>query len=492
MLSLESEKKLASLLLQYLNCEKTVEKSRQSLSGLPNFDVFSVFRLIDTETNGKISIADLQKFLQRRSVSITRLNLELLITQYDSDFDGKLGLNEFQAFVLPSEELGLREEVFSRNIYPPSLYIESSVARHIVLEASFQGQLETFKRNLFIRNDFSAIDAFRAVDVSRSNFISKFALNDFFKKHQLAVDFEDLEGLIRRIDVDGDLELSYEEFVAGILPANRNAIKRPSSPRKRPQTRVANRPHSTSPTKPPQRSTSVLAKSVRTILFRPSGLQEILEILTSQIYLERQNEGKKNLLCKHPDFNIPDLFKILNSKNSLKIDCSDLERFLRELQIPFHVDEIYLLLRRYSINSSLKIGYSDIEKIFIPYGKVNTMVSRRKARAVFDGFRTFSADTLNDLVGLVKEALRGENHSECLRKRVSAMPWIDLYGVFQELDKDKDESLSQSDLKVLMDEHSINADKDDVNLLIRRYHKGVEFQISYSDFIQELTPKLYN
>ena len=82
MLSLDTERTLAALLFQIAQIEAEVEASRQELCKNPNFDVYSTFRLIDTQTNGKINIIDLKNFLSKRNISITRLHLELLIKRH--------------------------------------------------------------------------------------------------------------------------------------------------------------------------------------------------------------------------------------------------------------------------------------------------------------------------------------------------------------------------------------------------------------------------
>ena len=497
MLSYQTEKRLAALLVQLLDCESSVEKSRQNLCMLQNFDVFSAFSLIDSETNGTINISDIQNFVSRRGIAITRLHLELLIAQYDSNFDQRLGLDEFQALVLPSENHELRKETIEREAFPPSLYVESVLARHIELEANFQGHLQTFKRSLFTRKDFSMIDAFRAVDTCRENYITVYSLNDFFRKHKISFDFDELEGIIRRIDLDCDMKLNYEEFVAGILPANRTPLDASRKKlRKKPQTRASSRVDLKSSQKSPKRATTALQKPMRNKILEsvpPSDIQEILDTLSSQIILDRENEKAKIKLVSHTDFNIPDIFRLLDSKNKSYIECSDIEILLRELQVPFHIDEIYLVLRRFSGNSGLKLNYSDTESLFLPYNTLyNKSTAMRKAREYFDGYRTFSADALDDLISFMKVLLQGENHSECLRKRVATMTWLNLYEIFQMIDRDQDGVLTASDLKYALLESQVKPGIDDFEMIIRRYHKGINCAISYPEFIQELTPKLFN
>ena len=64
--------------------------------------------------------------------------------------------------------------------------------------------------------------------------------------------------------------------------------------------------------------------------------------------------------------------------------------------------------------------------------------------------------------------------------------------IFQAINKDNNGEISESDLKIFFSEQRIEVTSDDIHSLISRYHKGVGLQINYTDFIQELTPKLYH
>ena len=222
MLSQETEHRLARLFFQIAECERTVERSRQDLSSNPNFDVYSIFRIIDSHTTGKIEVSDLKSFLSKLGISVTRTNLSLVIKQYDSNNDEKLSLEEFQCLVLPSEMPELRKELLSRNVYPVPLFVKQTVARHVELEASYQEQLEKLRVSLSNRIDFNPMDAFRTVDVDRLNFINFYEIRDFLRRNGYSICIQDVDGIIRRIDVDCDLKLNYQEFTAGILPSVRN------------------------------------------------------------------------------------------------------------------------------------------------------------------------------------------------------------------------------------------------------------------------------
>lgn len=501
MLSLETESKLVTLISKIIECEKLVEKSRQELCSNPNFDPYAVFTMINSSKNGKIDLTEIKNFLSRRNVSITRLHLELLISQYDSNLDGMLSLDEFQTLVLPCQNLDLREETLTRNVKAPSLYVESTLARHIGLEANLQGNLQTFKRDLFSQSDFSPIDIFRALDKQKLNCISVYNIRDFLIKKGLQVTFKDVDAFIRRVSTDSDFKVEYEEFVSGILP-----VKRPysASMSKRVQTTPCRKTKSRASNRSPFRLSKTNAgklfsntndfKSTKSKNFNytsPGDMQEIIDVFSTQIDIENDIEKAKVAVCKHSDFNIIDMFRMIDTENKNYIDCSDIEQLLRELQIPYHVDEIYLLLKHYG--DDFKLTVNDIEHMYLPRNSFYfNSIKLRRPRYSEDRIRVFSADTLNDIIFFFKLQLRSENFAETLRKKIASKTWINLYDIFKDIDSDKDELISALDLKSLFSEFNFVCSDDDIYRLIQRYEKSQNKAFSYPKFIQELTPKLFN
>jgi len=246
MLSENSQNTLAGLLLGVAECEKQVDKSRQELCTHPKFSVSTSFKLIDSGSNGKLTGNDLSFFLSKRSMAITRVYLEQLIFQYDTNKDGKLSMEEFSSFVVPFEAKspGLESKRF-----PASLYIESLLARHIELECNWQGQLQTHKRLLYIKSDFTPIGAFRCLKPNVNSFIDLASIRDFLVKFKGDVGVSDCERIIRRLDKDKDNVISYEDFIQFILPADKRMPKTKDKLGSRAQTRAGLRPKIHSPVK---------------------------------------------------------------------------------------------------------------------------------------------------------------------------------------------------------------------------------------------------
>ena len=62
-----------------------------------------VFKVFDKNVDGIIDYKDLKEVFVELGTDITIENCKRLIQMYDTDGDGKLGFNEFVAFMLPPD-----------------------------------------------------------------------------------------------------------------------------------------------------------------------------------------------------------------------------------------------------------------------------------------------------------------------------------------------------------------------------------------------------
>lgn len=520
MLSPETQRRLARLLFQMSECEKSIERSRQGVCSNPNFDMYSIFQLLDVRTNGKLEVTDLKAYLSRLGISVLRNNLALLIKQYDSNNDERLSLEEFQALVLPSEDLQLRKEVLSRNVHPITPYTENAIARHLELEASYQEQLETLKKSLVSRADFNPIDAFRVIDIERLNFINVYEISNFLKKHGYSVTMQELDGIIRRIDTDGDSKINYEDFTAMVIPCKKDRPQ--SAPRKNlNQSPLRKSSARTSPIKSsynsPNKSSYSTNKSsyspnkssyqyspsksinrpVRSKLFTTipyEDMQLIVNMFLSQIRLDLDIERERIILTKRPEFNLVDFFRVFDINDKNFFSSSDVEGLLRDLRVPYDVDEVYLLIRHFSSYKDSVVRFSDFERMFVPRDKYFAqMLKERKGMVVppYNRLSIFSTDTIEQIIRILRLQLQSESVAENIRKSITSKKWINFYEIFEDIDVDRDGLITIGEFQEVFNRHNEFVSLAELETLIERYDKDFDRRVSYSEFIEEITPKLF-
>ena len=95
MLSIETEARLAKLLLSLSEYERNVEISREVLSDNKDFDPYQIFLYLDYQNKNNIDIIDIMNFLRSRMVYFKEEEIYFILLSYDNDGDGYLSYNEY-------------------------------------------------------------------------------------------------------------------------------------------------------------------------------------------------------------------------------------------------------------------------------------------------------------------------------------------------------------------------------------------------------------
>ena len=88
----------------------------------------------------------------------------------------------------------------------------------LVREIAFFRVTEELKQRLASAKDFNFKKAFRAVDDWSYGFIDKKNLTQFLRRNGAKASETDCFAIIRRLDLDCDARLTYQEFKDGLRP----------------------------------------------------------------------------------------------------------------------------------------------------------------------------------------------------------------------------------------------------------------------------------
>ena len=76
-----------------------------------------------------------------------------------------------------------------------------------------------------------------------------------------------------------------------------------------------------------------------------------------------------------------------------------------------------------------------------------------------------------------------------MRQKLNRRPLFNIYEAFKALDKNNIGFFSLEEFRELLLSHGIYASSKDVANLVSRYDKNQDGKISYSEFVNEITPK---
>lgn len=85
--------------------------------------------------------------------------------------------------------------------------------------------------------------------------------------------------------------------------------------------------------------------------------------------------------------------------------------------------------------------------------------------------------------------IKNEVYSESIRQRLNRRPLFNLWEGFKALDKDNNGFVSTYEFKDMLINHGFFPSQKEVLTLVDRYDKNHDGKVSYSEFIQEITPK---
>lgn len=544
MLSLELQSRLAHLLLQVADLERQVEITRQVLCELIDFEPYSAFRALDRFSTGALTSRDIEEFLLSQGIPCSSIESSSLVQQYDSDNDGRLSLPEFHNLVLPAANAARRDIVLTRTpLSATTAEVRYAMGRLMEREVIYQREVGQWRRELAGQRDFNPMDAFKAVNFREKAGIDKEMLLTFLLRSGNNPFEEDLHAIMRRFDTDGDGKLSYLEFLEGIsaiegnsalgnstLPQYRSPNRRSTplrhspSPAKQPQPRTSSPlkgnaslrrssplskapAHSNSSFKTPEKrkfADSSLAnhssagrnfpRSAK-ISFSPLSSQEEMELvntLKQQLDMLRDLEEAKSDLVDLQDFNLIDGFRVLDVENKGYVACLELEEGLRVLGVRPLGDESYLLIRSYSKLSDSRLRFSDFSAMLTPKdAQMAAALAQREPyrSSLRDPRDAFSSETLQRFAQVLRLLLDCESLSERLRQRLSRRPEFNSYDAFQAIDRDRNGFITLEELRAVMEENGCKVSNRDLKCLMERYDKNRDGRVSYSEFVQEVTPK---
>ena len=102
----------------------------------------------------------------------------------------------------------------------------------------------------------------------------------------------------------------------------------------------------------------------------------------------------------------------------------------------------------------------------------------------------FSSFTIEIIAQALRNLIDCERTAEASRKNLYNKSYINMVQVFKGIDRNRDGYICPSELRKALNATGVASRAEDTDGLIERYDKDGDGRISYSEFIQEVSPKV--
>jgi Ca2+-binding EF-hand superfamily protein len=106
-----------------------------------------------------------------------------------------------------------------------------------------------------------------------------------------------------------------------------------------------------------------------------------------------------------------------------------------------------------------------------------------------DFLESFTAETRRTFKRLIDLLFESEVQAESLRQKLNRRPLFSIHDAFSAIDRDENGFITLDEFRSILEDYGIIATTNDLIGLVRRYDKNLDGRVSYSDFLNEMTPK---
>ena len=203
-------------------------------------------------------------------------------------------------------------------------------------------------------------------------------------------------------------------------------------------------------------------------------------------------EGAKEALALRPNFTIHDAFKIFDFSAYARVGTIDVKDAYASYGIPISLEEARLIVSRYDRDRDEVLRFDEFTDMFFPVDSVaGAALDDRSHRFPTGYYLTpdiLDPVTRSDFIKVLNLTLDVENLAEDIRQRHSSRPLFNRTDAFDAINRFGDKFITRNDFADLLAKHRFFATNKELSSLMDRFDKNKDGLVSYSEFVDEITP----
>lgn len=340
---------LAALLWEAAQCEEEVERCREALASRCDFAPYAAIQVLDYSHRGRVDAFDLVRYFQHCGVICTLAEAKAIISQFDSDQDGRLTEEELAFLLLPATNEVLRLEASTRT-RSSALSCDTLRLLSQLLESELRYHKRVLKAGETLQ-DCSLRDILKALGQSEG--LDCQTVKSLLLKYQYPATEATVDALLRRWSSQAG-KLTLQE-----LPTRQTSEDKEEIYIQGERQEVYHLPSPIDPL-----ALSMVTPASDLLSFRTSprnGTAEKASDVLAETWLEqlitlREAERMREELALRADFTLDAAYSLLLGTRKGPISSAELRNSLIHWGIEVVKEDSELLLTRYSLSPSLTLS----------------------------------------------------------------------------------------------------------------------------------------
>jgi Ca2+-binding EF-hand superfamily protein len=475
----EVEYLLVKLIQQEVMFHRSLEIIRRELVSRSDFNLLEAFKLLNVSCESSLTRIGISQFMARFK-NFTEQDIDALFRRLDNDGDSVLSYLEFVDAVMPSkrvENVEISGNV--RSASPLRLSPKREPFRDLPNSSYSPLRQSPGKRHASpLRKSPNKMETSEVTRVA--------AYQSTFPAYSSTLEAHPRFSPGKTVSFTNSSNFNYREprnIVNGSHSGsfNRNETLTPKT--------FQYQGERSSPLRQSPNKTSSVRERTEVPL---AELREVVSIMQEEIKSSHSLDSIRNNLALKHDFNLIDAFRMFDLQDNGFITLMDVENCLARFGLRPSQDEIYLLIRHYSRLQDSRLRFSDFSEMLTSKQEEYARIMRNKQAINIPGldrFKVFARDTIIVFISAFNALFEAEIRAEQQRQRIKRLPGFNLYQVFNVIDKDKNGFITVNEIQKTMEDCIGNVNPRDLMVVMQKFDKNNDGRVSYSEFIDEITPK---
>ena len=212
MLTEDTQRILCSLFITIAKGENNIKITRQVLSSSFDFSPYNIFSYLTRANTKQIDSNIIYNYLNSNNISISKDESKLIILFYDKNLDNVLSFEEFCNFIHNDKFITNNYDIVFKKKLSLETNIEFLLLKLFEKEIELAKKVISYLKKLKIRADSNIHNIYHFL--TKSNYIDKLCLQEFFENNNVVYIDSDLNNLIRRLDINKDGVVDLRELNA--------------------------------------------------------------------------------------------------------------------------------------------------------------------------------------------------------------------------------------------------------------------------------------